>query len=91
MDFVMNSMVCGRSIKCLTIIEDFTKKCLNIPVANGISCDQFALTLEAIAVFRGYPHAVRTDEGPEFIRKALDQWAYDKRVELKVIPLGKPT
>ncbi len=47
--------------------------------------------LEAIAVFRGYPEAVRTDQGPEFTGKALDQWAYDHGVILKLIQAGKPT
>jgi len=91
MDFVMDSLACGRRIKCLTIVDDFTKECLDIPVANGISGDQVARTLNAIAAFRGYPQAVRTDQGPEFTSKALDQWAYDNRVELKLIQPGKPT
>ncbi|MAO13479.1 IS3 family transposase [Marinobacter sp.] len=91
MDFVMDSLACGRRIKCLTIVDDFTKECLDIPVANGISGDQVARTLDAIAAFRGYPQAVRTDQGPEFTSKALDQWAYDNRVELKLIQPGKPT
>jgi putative transposase len=91
MDFVMDALACGRRIKCLTIVDDFTKECLDIPVANGISGDQVARTLDAIAAFRGYPQAVRTDQGPEFTSKALDQWAYDNRVELKLIQPGKPT
>ncbi len=91
MDFVMDSLECGRRIKCLTIVDDFTKECLDIPVANGISGDQVARTLDAIAAFRGYPQAVRTDQGPEFTSKALDQWSYDNRVELKLIEPGKPT
>ncbi len=57
-------------------------------MANGISGDQVARTLDAIAGFRGYPRAVRTDQGPEFTSKALDQWAYNNRVELKLIHPG---
>merc|ERR1712000_642130 len=79
MDFVMDALACGRRIKCLTIVDDFTKECLDIPVANGISGDQVARTLDAIAAFRGYPQAVRTDQGPEFTSKALDQWANENR------------
>lgn len=44
MDFVMDALACGRRIKCLTIVDDFTKECLDIPVANGISGDQVART-----------------------------------------------
>ena len=90
MDFVMDSLSVGRRIKCLTIVDDFTKECLDIPVAHGISGDQVARILESIAAFRGYPKAVRTDQGPEFTGKALDQWAYRHGVELKLIQPGKP-
>ncbi len=68
MDFVMDALASGRRIKCLTIVDDFTKECLDIPVANGISGPQVARTLDAIAAFRGYPKAIRTDQGPEFTR-----------------------
>lgn len=90
MDFVMDSLANGRRIKCLTIVDDFSKECLDIPVANGISGEQVARTLDGIAAFRGYPMAVRTDQGPEFTGKALDQWAYQNGVELKLIQPGKP-
>lgn len=91
MDFVMDALANGRRIKTLTIVDDFTKECLDIPVAHGISGDQVARTLNGIAAFRGYPKAVRTDQGPEFTGKALDQWAYQNGVELKLIQPGKPT
>lgn len=90
MDFVMDSLANGRRIKCLTIVDDFTKECLDIPVAMGISGEQVARTLDRIAAFRGYPEAVRTDQGPEFTGRALDQWAYRNGVELKLIQPGKP-
>ncbi|EPW3766126.1 IS3 family transposase [Vibrio fluvialis] len=91
MDFVMDALSNGRRIKCLTIVDDYTKECLDIPVATGISGDEVVITLESIAAFRGYPASIRTDQGPEFTGKALDQWAYQHGVILKVIQAGKPT
>ena len=91
MDFVMDALETGRRIKCLTIVDDFSKECLDIPVAFGISGDEVVRTLDAVAAFRGYPASVRTDQGPEFTGKALDQWAYRNNVELKLIQPGKPT
>ncbi len=44
-----------------------------------------------MARFRGYPKAIRTDQGPEFTGKALDQWAYQRDIKLKLIQPGKPT
>ncbi|WP_415671465.1 IS3 family transposase [Vibrio parahaemolyticus] len=91
MDFVMDALSNGRRIKCLTIVDDYTKECLDIPVATGISGDEVVITLESIAAFRGYPASIRTDQGPEFTGKALDQWAYQHGVIFKLIQAGKPT
>lgn len=85
MDFVMDALSNGRRIKCLTIVDDYTKECLDIPVATGISGDEVVITLESIAAFRGYPASIRTDQGPEFTGKALDQRACQHGVILKLI------
>ncbi|KOT12281.1 integrase core domain protein [Burkholderia mallei] len=50
-----------------------------------------ARALDRAARFRGYPKAVRTDQGPEFTSRALDQWAYANGVTQKLIQAGKPT
>ena len=47
--------------------------------------------LEQAGRFRGFPQAIRTDQGPEFTRKALDQLAYERGIDLKLIQPGKPT
>ena len=43
-----------------------------------------------IALFRGYPGTIRTDQGPEFTCRTLDQWAFEHGVKLRLIQLGKP-
>lgn len=91
MDFVMDALANGRRLKTLTIVDDFTKESLDIPVAHSICGDRVVEALDRIAQFRGYPSAIRTDQGPEFTGRALDQWAYSKGVELKLIQPGKPT
>lgn len=87
----MDALSSGRRIKCLTIVDDYAKECLDIPVSTEIYGDEVVRTLEAIATFRGYPDAIRTDQGPEFTGKALDQWAYAHGVAIKLIRAGKPT
>jgi putative transposase len=64
-DFVMDALANGRRIKCLTIVDDFTRECLDITVDHGISGGYVARVLEAICLFRGRPRAIRTDQGPE--------------------------
>ena len=82
MDFVMDALATGRRIKCLTCVDDFTKECLTITIAFGISGVQVTRILDSIALFRGYPATIRTDQGPEFTCRALDQWAFEHGVEL---------
>ncbi|MDE8559436.1 IS3 family transposase [Pantoea vagans] len=91
MDFVMDALASGRRIKCLTCVDDFTKECLTITAAFGISGVQVTRNLDSVALFRGYPATIRTDQGPEFTCRALDQWAFEHGVELRLIQPGKPT
>ncbi len=87
----MDALANGRRLKTLTIVDDFTKESLDIPVAHSICGEQVVSVLDSIAQFRGYPIAVRTDQGPEFTDRVLDQWAYRNSVELKLIQPGKST
>ena len=89
-DFVMDALANGRRIKCLTIVDDFTRERLDIAVDYGISGGYVARVLDAIGKFRGLPRAIRTDQGPEFTSRALDRWAHGCGVDLKLIAAGKP-
>ena len=90
MDFVMDALSNGRRIKCLNIVDDCTKEAVDIVVDHSITGHYVVRVLEQAARFRGLPAAIRTDQGPEFTGKALDQWAYRNGVELKLIQPGKP-
>jgi putative transposase len=90
-DFVMDALANGRRIKCLTVVDDFTRECLDIAVDYGISGEYVTHVLERIGQFRGLPQAIRTDQGPEFTSRAMDRWAYGRGIDLKLIAAGKPT
>ena len=75
MDFVSDALANGRRIKCLTIVDDFTRECVDIAVDHGISGAYVVRLLDQAACFRGYPRAVRTDNGPEFTSRAFMAWA----------------
>lgn len=91
MDFVMDALSNGRRIKVLTVVDDCTKEAIDLVVDFGISGHYVTRVLDQAAQFRGYPKAIRTDQGPEFTGRALDQWAYEHGVRLKLIQPGKPT
>ena len=74
MDFVSDSLSNGRRIKCLTVADDFSHECIDIAVDFGISGQYVTRLLDQAAIFRGYPIAVRTDNGPEFTSRAFLAW-----------------
>jgi putative transposase len=61
------------------------------PLDHGISGQYVTRVLDQAAQFRSLPKVIRTDQGPEFTGRALDQWAYERRIELRLIQAGKPT
>jgi len=90
MDFVADSLTTGRRIKLLTVADDFTHECVDIGVDFGISGQYVTRLLDQVAVFRGYPKAVRTDNGPEFTSRAFMGWAQGKGIRHVLIDPGKP-
>lgn len=91
MDFVFDALANGRPIKCLTVVDDCTKECIEIAVGRRLNGAAVVEALEAICRFRGYPSIVRTDQGPAFTGRALDQWASSNGVRLALTQPGKPT
>ena len=90
MDFVSDSLASGRRIKCLTVADDFSRECLEIAVDYGISGEYVTRILDRVAVFRGYPLAVRTDNGPEFISRKFLAWTHAHGVRHILIQPGRP-
>jgi putative transposase len=90
MDFVSDSLANGRRLKCLTVADDFSHECVDITVDYGISGSYVTRVLDQVARFRGYPSAVRTDNGPEFTSRAFMAWATSHGVRHILIAPGKP-
>ena len=91
LDFVMDSLANGRRIKCLTIVDDFSRECVDIAVDHGIGGEYVTRLLEQAGQFRGFPGAVRTDQGPEFTSRAFMAWAHSRRVRHLLNDVGSPT
>ena len=90
MDFVSDSLANGRRIKCLTVADDFSRESVDIAVDFGISGQYVTRLLDQAAVFRGYPAAVRTDNGPEFTSRAFISWAQSHGIRHILIEPGRP-
>jgi putative transposase len=90
MDFVSDSLAGGRRLKFLTVADDFSHECIDLTVDYGISGAYVTRLLDRAAVFRGYPQAVRTDNGPEFTSRAFMAWAQAHGIRHILIEPGKP-
>lgn len=90
MDFVSDSLANGRRIKCLTVADDFSHESVVIAVDYGISGLYVTRLLDKAACFRGYPAAVRTDNGPEFTSRAFIAWTQEHRIRHILIEPGRP-
>ncbi len=90
MDFVSDSLVNGRRLKLLTVADDFSHECIDVAVDHGMGGQYVTRLLDHAARFRGYPQAVRTDNGPEFTSRAFMSWAQAKGVRHLLIEPGKP-
>ena len=74
----------------LTVVDQFTKECLNITGDFSINGQRVVRTLEWLMLTQGKPGSITLDNGPEFAGIALDQWAYKNAVKLDFIRPGKP-
>ena len=91
MDFMSDELFDGRRIRLLTIVDNFTRESLAIEVAEHIGGQKVVDVLMWLGEERILPRVIRLDNGPEFISKSLDQWAYLNGVELDFSRPGKPT
>ena len=91
MDFVSDSLYNGRRFRVLTVVDDLSKECPVLEVDHSITGKRVIRVLARIALTKGLPEVITVDNGPEFISKALDLWAYDNNVKLRFIQPGKPT
>jgi putative transposase len=90
MDFVTDSIVTGRRLRALAIIDDYSRECPAIEVDTSIGGVRVVSVLERLAATRGLPEVITMDNGPEFAGRHLDEWAFRKGVKLNFIRPGKP-
>jgi len=89
MDFVSDSLSSGRKFRVLTVKDLFTHEALATFTDHSIPGIRVAEVLAAVSDLRSRPRAIVCDNGPEFISRALHEWAADQ-TELKFIQPGKP-
>jgi transposase InsO family protein len=80
----------GRRFRILTVIDEFTRRCLAIVVARHLNSDDVLDCLTHLLVSHGAPENVRSDNGPEFVAGHVRAWLGRIGVKTLFIELGKP-
>ena len=89
-DFVFDACANGQQVKCLTIVDEFTRECLAIDVAGSIRSRRVIEILAQLISVHGAPKYLRSDNGPEFISRAILEWLQTAGIDTAFIDPGKP-
>ncbi len=90
LDFVMDGIATGRTLRMLTMVDDYTRECLAIEVDSCLSSRRVTRVLEWVIRERGKPEAIRCDNGPEFTSRHFLAWCEEQRIAPIHIQPGKP-
>jgi len=89
-DFVFDACANGQQLKCLTVIDEYTRECLAIDVAGSIRSARVIEVLSRLVSFHGAPKYLRSDNGPEFVSRAVLKWLNTAQIDTAHIDPGKP-
>ena len=89
-DFMEGRTSDGRKLRFLNILDEFTRECLSIDVARRLTSEDVLCRLTELFITRGLPGCIRSDNGSEFIAKAVREWLSRLGVKTLFIEPGSP-
>ena len=89
-DLVSDQTACGRRIRCLTVIDEFTRYGLSIYTSRSITSGHVKSVLKDLFAKWGPPVCIKSDNGPEFVAKKIQDWLPKAGVKTRYIDPGSP-
>lgn len=89
-DFVFDQSLSGKSLKMLTLIDEYTRECLAVEVGVSIKSERVRNILQRVCSGKGKPELIRSDNGSEFTGKAVGIWLAENGIKPLFIEPGKP-
>jgi putative transposase len=89
-DFVQDRTRDGKVLRMLVVVDEFSRECLAIQVARGLTSDDVLAVLAELFVEKGVPEHIRSDNGPEFVAAAVRGWLARLGVGTLFIEPGSP-
>jgi len=90
LDFMHDTLYCGRTFRTLNVIDEGTRECLSIEVDTSLPAQRVIRTLERLKDQRRLPKQIRLDNGPELRSTQFVDWCELNHIELAYIKPGKP-
>lgn len=89
-DFVMDQTIDGRTLKCLTVVDEFTRQGLAVRCARSLTATDVVRILDELIRQHGRPDCLRSDNGPEFIARIVQGWLSKRSVGTHYIDPASP-
>jgi len=89
-DFVFDACANGQQLKCLTVIDEWTRESLEIDVQGSIRSGRVIEVLSRLISLHDAPLYLRSDNGPEFVSHAVLKWLREAGINTALIDPGKP-
>lgn len=89
--FVSDQLYNGKKFRVIHLIDTYSRECLTLYADQSIKGETVVNVLKSLKQTKGFPKRIKVDNGPEFISRALDTWAYLNKMNLEYSRPGKPT
>lgn len=89
-DFIHDRTAAGSPLKCLSVIDEYTRECLELEVARSIKAADVIEVLVGLFRRRGVPRHIRSDNGPEFVAGKIRRWLERSSVQTLYVERGSP-
>jgi transposase InsO family protein len=89
-DFVEDRTRDGRRFRALNVVDEFSRECLCIRVGRRLKAADVIDVLADLFILRGVPGHIRSDNGPEFVAKAVQAWITGVGARTAFIEPGSP-
>jgi transposase InsO family protein len=89
-DFAFDRTTSGTTLKWLSLVDEHTRECLALKVDRGITSEDVIDTLAELFAMRGVPESIRSDNGPEFVSRAIRSWLAKLSIDALYVAPGSP-
>lgn len=89
-DFMSDTLYGGRRFRTLNILDEGVREGLAIEIDTSLPAERLIRVLNQVVAWRGQPHAIRLDNGPELMAERFITWCAERGIELRYIQPGKP-